>query len=95
MLVIQYLGSLHQREKAMESITTPHHNIGFSTFAATDSTAVRQPLTAVSKNSKLTIETLQAEARFVSKHNVVPFRCPCLPFIAPFLAEAPVIFSQG
>ncbi|GFU33800.1 hypothetical protein TNCV_2828211 [Trichonephila clavipes] len=76
-------GGLHQREKAMKSITTPNHNIGFSTFAAIDSTAVLQPLTAVSPNSKPTIETLQAEARFVSKHNVVPFRFLCLPFIAP------------
>ncbi|GFV24872.1 hypothetical protein TNCV_883401 [Trichonephila clavipes] len=41
------------------------------------SATVQQPLTVVSPNSNPTIVMLQAEVGFVSKHNVVPFRCPC------------------
>ncbi|GFV71699.1 hypothetical protein TNCV_3534871 [Trichonephila clavipes] len=35
-------------------------------------------------NSNPTIVRLQAEARLVSKHNVIPFHFPLPPFIAPF-----------
>ncbi|GFS55898.1 hypothetical protein TNCV_2924731 [Trichonephila clavipes] len=35
-------------------------------------TTVQQPLTGMSPNSNTTIVMLQAEAGFVSKHNVVP-----------------------
>ncbi|GFV98334.1 uncharacterized protein TNCV_622931 [Trichonephila clavipes] len=56
---------------------------------------VQQPLTMVSPNSNPTIVMLQAEAGFISKHNVVPFICPCPPFIAPLAAQTPVTSSQG
>ncbi|GFV67494.1 hypothetical protein TNCV_4621751 [Trichonephila clavipes] len=38
---------------------------------------VQQPPTTVPPNSNPTIVMLQAEARFVSKHNDVPFHCSC------------------
>ncbi|GFS62745.1 uncharacterized protein TNCV_3201871 [Trichonephila clavipes] len=56
---------------------------------------VQQLLTTVSRNSNPIIVMLQAEARFVSKHNVVPFRCPCPQFITPLVAQTPVISNQG
>ncbi|GFY30622.1 hypothetical protein TNCV_3117841 [Trichonephila clavipes] len=49
--------------------------------------AVQKPLTTVSLNSNPTIVMLQAEAGFVSKHNVVPFRCPFPSFIAPLVTK--------
>ncbi|GFX70185.1 hypothetical protein TNCV_4616231 [Trichonephila clavipes] len=57
---------------------------------------VQQPLTTVSPNSNPTIVILQAEAGFVSsKHNVVPFSCPCPPFIASLAGKTLVVSSQG
>ncbi|GFV01461.1 hypothetical protein TNCV_2960551 [Trichonephila clavipes] len=38
---------------------------------------------------------LQAEAGFVSKLNVIPFHCPCPPFIASLVVQTPVVPSQG
>ncbi|GFV46981.1 hypothetical protein TNCV_3033781 [Trichonephila clavipes] len=38
---------------------------------------------------------LQAEAVFVSKHDAIPFRCPCPPFIAPLAEQTPAVSSQG
>ncbi|GFX22731.1 hypothetical protein TNCV_2994641 [Trichonephila clavipes] len=55
---------------------------------------VQQPLTMVSPNSNPTIVMLQAEARFVSKHSVVPFHCPYTPFIVPFTAQTPMVSRQ-
>ncbi|GFU94554.1 vacuolar protein sorting-associated protein 13B [Trichonephila clavipes] len=57
-------------------------------------TTVQQSLTAVSPNSNLTIVMFQAEAEFVSKYNVISFRCPCPPFIAPLEAKTPVVSNQ-
>ncbi|GFY18652.1 hypothetical protein TNCV_2398771 [Trichonephila clavipes] len=37
---------------------------------------------------------LQEEAGFVSKHNVVAFRCPRQPFIALWAAQTPMGFSH-
>ncbi|GFT54229.1 hypothetical protein TNCV_2467391 [Trichonephila clavipes] len=45
-------------------------------------------------NLNLTIVILQAKVGFVSKHNVVPFRFLCLPFIAPMAAQMPVVFQS-
>ncbi|GFY14192.1 hypothetical protein TNCV_3613811 [Trichonephila clavipes] len=56
---------------------------------------VPQPVTTVSLNSNTTIVVIQAVAGFVSKHNVIPFRSPCPLFIAPLMAQTPVVFSQG
>ncbi|GFU61416.1 hypothetical protein TNCV_492491 [Trichonephila clavipes] len=56
---------------------------------------VQQRLTTVSTNSNPTIVMLQSEAGFFSKHNVVPLRCQCPPFIAPLAVQTPVDFSQG
>ncbi|GFS72587.1 hypothetical protein TNCV_4135891 [Trichonephila clavipes] len=41
----------------------------------------------MSPNSNPTILMFQAEAGFVSKHNVAPFHCPCSPFIIPMTAQ--------
>ncbi|GFW32530.1 hypothetical protein TNCV_676881 [Trichonephila clavipes] len=51
---------------------------------------VQQSLPAVSLNSNPTIVKLQAEAGFISKHNVVPFRCPCLrdPSLPPVIPDS-------
>ncbi|GFV21576.1 hypothetical protein TNCV_5121631 [Trichonephila clavipes] len=38
---------------------------------------------------------LQAETEFVSKRIVIPFRCPCPPFIAPLAAQTPVFSVKG
>ncbi|GFT25801.1 uncharacterized protein TNCV_1517741 [Trichonephila clavipes] len=56
---------------------------------------VQQPLTTVSPNSNPIIVMLQSEAGFVSKHDVIPFRYPCPPFIASVATQTPVVFSQG
>ncbi|GFT37858.1 transposable element Tcb2 transposase [Trichonephila clavipes] len=56
---------------------------------------VQQSFTTVSPNSTPIIVMLQAEAGFVSKHIVVPFLCPCPPFIAPLAGQRPVFSSQG
>ncbi|GFT35991.1 hypothetical protein TNCV_4343001 [Trichonephila clavipes] len=56
---------------------------------------VQQPITTVSPNSNLNIVILQAEAVFVSKHNAVPFCCPCPPLIASLVAQMPAVSSQG
>ncbi|GFY04973.1 uncharacterized protein TNCV_561051 [Trichonephila clavipes] len=56
---------------------------------------VQQPLTTESPNSNPTIVMLQAEVGFVSKHNIVPFRYPSSPFIAPLTAQTPMVSSQG
>ncbi|GFX97647.1 hypothetical protein TNCV_2842071 [Trichonephila clavipes] len=53
---------------------------------------VQQLLTTVSPNSNPTIVMLQTEAGFISKHNIIPFRCSCPPFITPL--AAPVDSSQ-
>ncbi|GFV61801.1 hypothetical protein TNCV_2517331 [Trichonephila clavipes] len=42
-----------------------------------------EPFSTVTPNSNPTIVMLQAKAGFVSKHNIGPFRCPCLSFITP------------
>ncbi|GFU74405.1 hypothetical protein TNCV_2525741 [Trichonephila clavipes] len=43
-------------------------------------------------NSNPTTVVLQAGAGLVSKHNAVPFRCPCLPFISPLVAQTLTIY---
>ncbi|GFW68523.1 hypothetical protein TNCV_3300651 [Trichonephila clavipes] len=53
------------------------------TSVAMNNTTVQQPLSMVSPNLNPTIMMLKAEAVSVSKYNVVPFRCPNPPFIAP------------
>ncbi|GFY07819.1 hypothetical protein TNCV_4287551 [Trichonephila clavipes] len=56
---------------------------------------VQQPLTTVSPNSNAAFMMLQAKAEFISKHNVVPFRCPSPLSIEPLVAQMPVVSSQG
>ncbi|GFU80398.1 hypothetical protein TNCV_3521701 [Trichonephila clavipes] len=38
---------------------------------------------------------LQIEAGFVSKHNVVPFRCPYAPFIVSLASKTPMVSIKG
>ncbi|GFW28306.1 hypothetical protein TNCV_4639731 [Trichonephila clavipes] len=80
---------------SVKSNTIPSHDTGLMTSVAIHNAKVQQPLTTVSPNSISIIVMLHAEERFVSKHNVVPFRCPCLPFIAPLGAKMSVVSSQG
>ncbi|GFV82757.1 uncharacterized protein TNCV_4147251 [Trichonephila clavipes] len=56
---------------------------------------VQLPLITVSPNSNPTNLVLQAEAGFVSKHNVIPFFYPCPPFITPLPTQMPEVSSQG
>ncbi|GFV63679.1 hypothetical protein TNCV_1962251 [Trichonephila clavipes] len=65
--------------------------LGAGPSVAMHNATVQQPLTTVFSNSNPTIVMSQAEAGFVNRHNVVPFRCPCPPFTAP----TSVVFSQG
>ncbi|GFX95024.1 hypothetical protein TNCV_3046561 [Trichonephila clavipes] len=37
----------------------------------------------------------QTAAGFFSKHNGIPFRCPCSQFIGPLAAQTPEVSSQG
>ncbi|GFV09305.1 hypothetical protein TNCV_565521 [Trichonephila clavipes] len=37
---------------------------------------------------------LHVEGGFVSKNNVVPFRCPCPSLIAPLATQMPVVTSH-
>ncbi|GFS47410.1 uncharacterized protein TNCV_4863321 [Trichonephila clavipes] len=50
--------------------------------AVTYNATVQQPLTTVSRNSNPNTLMLKSKTGFVSKHNVVPFRCPYLTLIA-------------
>ncbi|GFS66567.1 hypothetical protein TNCV_3857561 [Trichonephila clavipes] len=52
---------------------------------------VQQPLTTVSPNWNPTIVMLQAEVRFVNKHNAIPLYFQC----TPLTTQAPVVPSQG
>ncbi|GFS93999.1 hypothetical protein TNCV_4480491 [Trichonephila clavipes] len=79
---------------AVKSNNAPNHDTGSRTSVAMHSTTVQQFLTRVSPNSNPTIVMLQADAGFVSKHNVVPFRCLYPPFIAPLAAQTSVVSSQ-
>ncbi|GFV83070.1 hypothetical protein TNCV_2801961 [Trichonephila clavipes] len=79
---------------AVKSNTTSNHEIRCRTGVAMHSATVQQPLTKLSRNSNPTIVVLQVEAEFVCKQNVIPFRCPYPPFIAPLVAQAPIVFSQ-
>ncbi|GFV72091.1 hypothetical protein TNCV_2460241 [Trichonephila clavipes] len=58
------------------------------------SATVQKPLATVSPNSNPIIVMCPAEEGFVSKHNVVLFHCPCLPFIVSFATQTPVVSSQ-
>ncbi|GFV59252.1 hypothetical protein TNCV_2339931 [Trichonephila clavipes] len=78
-----------------KSNTTPNHDTGCRTRGAMHKATVQQPLTRVSSNSNPIIVMLQAGAVLVSKHNVVPFRCPCMLFIPPLARQTPVSTSQG
>ncbi|GFT74168.1 hypothetical protein TNCV_2717071 [Trichonephila clavipes] len=80
---------------AVKSNTTPNHYTGCRTSVAMHNATVQQHLTVVSPNSNPTIVILQAELRFVSKHNVALFRCPCPPFIATLVEQTPVVSGQG
>ncbi|GFX62863.1 hypothetical protein TNCV_3351891 [Trichonephila clavipes] len=62
------------------------------TSVAMHNATVQHPLITVSPNSNPTIMMLQ---ELISKHNIVPFRCPCPPFIVPSAAQTPMVFSQG
>ncbi|GFY20125.1 hypothetical protein TNCV_2148181 [Trichonephila clavipes] len=81
----------HVSEK---SSTTLNHDTGCRTSMAMHNATFHQPLTKVSPNSNPTIVTLQAEEGFVSKHNVVPFRCPRPSFIAPLVVQT-IVVSQS
>ncbi|GFT56790.1 hypothetical protein TNCV_1268841 [Trichonephila clavipes] len=69
------------------------HDTGCRTNVTMYNATVQQPLTTVSPNSNSTIVMLLAEARFFSKHNVVPFRYPCSPLITPLVAQMPAVSS--
>ncbi|GFW51487.1 hypothetical protein TNCV_4211651 [Trichonephila clavipes] len=69
---------------AVKFSTTLSHDTRCKIIEAMHNSTVQQPLTTVSPNSNPTIAMLQTETGFVSKHNIVPFRCPCPPFVAPF-----------
>ncbi|GFX02381.1 hypothetical protein TNCV_2285481 [Trichonephila clavipes] len=94
-LAIQCICNAYKRVAAVKSNTTRNHDTGCRTNVAMHNATVRQLLPMVSPNSNLTIGTLKAEAGFVSKHNVIPFRCLGPPFIAPLEAQTPVVSSQG
>ncbi|GFV41122.1 hypothetical protein TNCV_2667131 [Trichonephila clavipes] len=60
--------------------------------------SVTQQFSSVSPRclkTSLNIVMLKAEVGLVSKYNVVLFRCPCPPFIAPLVVQKPSVFSQG
>ncbi|GFW21454.1 hypothetical protein TNCV_1532771 [Trichonephila clavipes] len=81
---------------AGKSNSSPSHDTGCRTSVAMYNATVQKPLTTtVSPNSNPTIVMFLAEARFVSKHNVVPFRCPCPPFITSLAKQTLVVSSQG
>ncbi|GFX98492.1 hypothetical protein TNCV_4002611 [Trichonephila clavipes] len=80
---------------AVKSNTTLNHDTGCRTTLAMHTTTIPQPLTTVSPNLNLTIATLQAEAVFISKQNVVTFCCPYSPLIAPLAAQTFVVSGQG
>ncbi|GFS90926.1 hypothetical protein TNCV_4192551 [Trichonephila clavipes] len=79
---------------AVKFNTIPNHDIGYTTNVAMHIVTVQQSLTKVSPNLNLKIVMLQADAGNVSKNNVIPFRCPCPPFISPLVAQTYVAFSQ-
>ncbi|GFY29946.1 hypothetical protein TNCV_4072591 [Trichonephila clavipes] len=66
-------------------------SLGFPGTSVMQNATVEQSLTTVSPNGVC----LQAEAECVIKHNVVPFRCPCPPFIAPLTAQTNVVSVKG
>ncbi|GFX46361.1 hypothetical protein TNCV_238231 [Trichonephila clavipes] len=78
----------------MKSNNTPNQDTGCRTSVAMRNATVQQPLTTVSGNSNPTILMLQAEAGFISKHNI-PFRCSCSSFITPLVVQTPVVSCQG
>ncbi|GFT34046.1 hypothetical protein TNCV_4384931 [Trichonephila clavipes] len=88
--------ALHPRGVAVISNTTPSHGAGYRINIEILNATVQQPPTRVSPNSNPTIVILQVEARFVRKHNVTPFRCPCPPLSTPLNgANAPVKGKRG
>ncbi|GFY12298.1 hypothetical protein TNCV_284011 [Trichonephila clavipes] len=76
------------------SNTTSNHDTECRTSVPKHNATVQHPLITVSPNSNLTILMLQAEVGYVSKHNVLPLRCPCPPFITPLAAQTSVISSK-
>ncbi|GFU27381.1 hypothetical protein TNCV_3906221 [Trichonephila clavipes] len=79
------------RGYSSQSNTTQNFDIGCKTSVAMYNATFDQTLTVVSPNLNLTNVMLQAKAGFVSKHNNVPFRCPCPLFIVPLAAQTPVV----
>ncbi|GFX12763.1 hypothetical protein TNCV_3437371 [Trichonephila clavipes] len=77
-------GNAYKRGDALKSIATLNLEPECRISVAMHNATAQQPFTKVSANSHSTIVMLQAEAGSISKHNVIPFRCPCPPFIAPF-----------
>ncbi|GFU47598.1 hypothetical protein TNCV_2443201 [Trichonephila clavipes] len=90
-----YIRLLQQRGAVVKSNTTPNHDTGCRTSKAMHNATAQQPLTTVSPNSNPTIVMLLAEMGIVSKHNAVPFRCPCPVLIVPLDAQTLVISCQG
>ncbi|GFX19689.1 hypothetical protein TNCV_2075971 [Trichonephila clavipes] len=88
-LAVQCTGNAYKRGATMKSNTTPDHDIGCRTIVAMHNATVKQPFISVSPNSNPTIVMLQAEAGFISRYDVVPFRCPCPPFIASLAVQTP------
>ncbi|GFX53402.1 hypothetical protein TNCV_2946411 [Trichonephila clavipes] len=93
-LSVQCTGNEYQKGAAVKSNTTPNHDTGCRTNMVVHNATVTQPLTTVSLNSNSTIVVLQVEERFVSKHNVVPIRCPCPPFVTPSLVTQTALISS-
>ncbi|GFW63714.1 hypothetical protein TNCV_4940061 [Trichonephila clavipes] len=73
----------------------PNHDTESRTSVAMHNATVQPPLTTESPNLNPTIMMLQAKVGFISKHNVVQFHCPFLPFIAPLVTQTPLVSSQG
>ncbi|GFX23332.1 hypothetical protein TNCV_4936471 [Trichonephila clavipes] len=82
--------------KCNKFLPPANHNAGCRTSMAIHNATIHPSITklSLSPNSNTTIMMLQAVEEFFSKHNVVPFRWPCLPFISPLATQIRVIFCQ-
>ncbi|GFX06580.1 hypothetical protein TNCV_3018141 [Trichonephila clavipes] len=66
----------YYRAAEVKSNTSLSHDTLSRTIVTIHNATVQQPLTKVSPNLNPNIVMCQAKAGFVSKHNVVTFRCP-------------------
>ncbi|GFX92281.1 hypothetical protein TNCV_1112081 [Trichonephila clavipes] len=92
-IAVQSTGNAYWKGSPGKSNTTPNYDIGCRLNVVLHSKIVQQPIHGVSPNS--TIVLLRIDVSFINKHNVVPFRYPFPPFIAPLAALTSVVSSQG